>query len=221
MNCRAKKFLQQKYRIGEIGFDELTPIHQMPILKKEFCIPDHLIAFSDIHRKHDYAAGVHMFLDDDRLECIWNNPEYYIEKLKKFQCVFSPDYSTLLDMNKNNINWCSYRSKHIGVLLQRNGIHVIPSVSWAGRNTYDACFDGLPCHSVVAVSTVGVMQKKDSLKFFIRGFREMISRLSPSTIILYGLAPCFDFETPPIVHFENTNLMWKKGYQPVLLEEVI
>jgi hypothetical protein len=35
------------------------------------------------------------------------------------------------------------------------------------------------------------------------------------------MVPRFDFEIPPIVHFENTNLVWKNCYQPTLIEEVI
>lgn len=221
MNFKAKNFLKHKYHLGELDFSELTPIYQMPILKGEFCIPERLVAFDEINRKRDIRAGIHMFLDDYKLECIWNNTEHYIEKMRHFMCVFTPDYSMLLDMSSANINWCSYRSKHIGCILQKNGLRVIPSISWAGRNTYDSCFDGYPHNSVVAVSTVGIMQKPDSLRCFILGFQEMLCRLSPSAIILYGLAPCFDFETPPIIHFENTNLMWKNSYQPVLLEELI
>lgn len=221
MNCRAKNFLKHKYHLGEISFDDLTPVHQMPKLKGENCVPERLVAFDEINRKRDPRAGIHMFLDDYKLECVWNNTEQYVEKMKKFMCVFTPDYSMLLDMSYANINWCSYRSKHIGLIFQKKGLRVIPSVSWAGRNTYDICFDGYPRNSVVAVSTVGIMQKPDALRCFLSGFQEMLARLSPSSIILYGLAPRFDFKTPPITHFENTNLTWKGSYQPVLFEEVI
>ena len=221
MNSAAKKFLISKYRIGEIPYESISMFKQMPILKGEYTIPTHLISFNDINQKHDYSAGVHMFLDDMKLECIWNNPNRYIQKLKNYQCVFTPDFSLLLDMYEPVIEWNSYRSKHIGVLMQKNDIKVIPTISWAGRNTYDACFDGHPRNSVIVVSSLGVMKKKLSLPFFMEGFREMLRRLSPSTIIFYGLIPKFDFETLPIVHFENTNLAWKNCYQPTLIEEVI
>ena len=221
MNSAAKKFLISKYRIGEIPYESISMFKQMPILKGEYTIPTHLISFNDINQKHDYSAGVHMFLDDMKLECIWNNPNRYIQKLKNYQCVFTPDFSLLLDMYEPVIEWNSYRSKHIGVLMQKNDIKVIPTISWAGRNTYDACFDGYPRNSVIVVSSLGVMKKKLSLPFFMEGFREMLRRLSPSTIIFYGLIPKFDFETPPIVPFENTNLACKNCYQPTLIEEVI
>jgi hypothetical protein len=221
MNNTAKKFLISKYRIAEIPYENVSMFKQMPILKGEYVIPSHLISFNDINYKYDYSAGVHMFLDDQILDRIWKNPIHYIDKLKNYHCVFTPDFSLLLNMYEPVISWNSYRSKHIGVLMQKNNIKVIPTISWAGRNTYDACFDGYPRNSVVAVSSVGVMKKKLSLPYFMEGFREMLRRLSPSTIIFYGMVPRFDFEIPPIVHFENTNLVWKNCYQPTLIEEVI
>ena len=61
---------------------------------------------------------------------------------------------------------------------------------WGDEESFDYCFLGIPKHSTVAVSTVGVTNdaewndKNDSL--FRKGYEEMMERLEPETVILYG-----------------------------------
>lgn len=69
-------------------------------------------------------------------------------------------------------------------------MNVIPDVVWGDKESYEYCFLGIPKHSTVAVSTVGVSNdaewnnKEDSL--FLDGYNEMMNRLEPTTVILYG-----------------------------------
>lgn len=55
------------------------------------------------------------------------------------------------------------------------------------------CFDGEPHGSAVAISTVGVERDKSAFEFFVSGYQEMITRLQPSEILVYGKR--FDFMT--------------------------
>ena len=69
---------------------------------------------------------------------------------------------------------------------------MIPDVVWGDEESYNYCFDGLPQHSTVAVSSVGVANdgewndKEDSL--FRKGYNEMLNRLKPTAVIFYGTA---------------------------------
>ena len=221
MNKQAKGYFQRKFKLEEMDFSNLSSDQQMPIIEGTQHIPSRIVDLDVALRRNEHSCGVHTFLDDYKIDRLWNDTEYYIRRLRPFDCVFSPDFSLLIDMPKSAIMWNSYRSKLVGQMFQQSGICVIPTVSWAAPNTYNECFAGLPQKSVVAVSTLGIMQRRDALRYFLLGFKEMLKRLSPTTVVLYGLAPHFDFDTPAIVHFENTNLAWKDSYQPVLLNEVI
>lgn len=56
------------------------------------------------------------------------------------------------------------------------------------------CLDGIEAHSVVAIGTVGGSPKKlIDRKRFEKGLDEMVGRLLPNAIIVYGSAnyPCF------------------------------
>lgn len=54
---------------------------------------------------------------------------------------------------------------------------------------YDWCFDGEPVGGIVAVSSVGTQQNKESKRLFLRGYEEMMKRLSPEWVIFYGKVP--------------------------------
>ena len=62
---------------------------------------------------------------------------------------------------------------------------VIPVVGWGSADTYDFCFDGLPMHSALIVSTNRCFT--DAGKHcYITGFREMVRRLEPFRVLVVG-----------------------------------
>lgn len=70
---------------------------------------------------------------------------------------------------------------------------VIPTISWSAPESWEWCFDGEPHGSAVAIPTVGVERDKSAFDFFVAGYQEMITRLQPSEILVYGKR--FDFMT--------------------------
>lgn len=57
------------------------------------------------------------------------------------------------------------------------------------KSSYDWCFDGEPVGGIVAVSSVGTQVNKESKRLFLRGYEEMMKRLSPEWVIFYGRVP--------------------------------
>jgi hypothetical protein len=83
----------------------------------------------------------------------------------------------------------SHRQKEIPAYWQLHGMTVYPSISWSDEDSYDWCFDGEPVGGIVAVSSVGTQQNKESKRLFLRGYEEMMKRLSPERVIFYGKVP--------------------------------
>lgn len=183
-DARERTF--QAYKLSE--FDEVRSFgkYQIPQLKPCHFIPDHLISFKDILSIADFTAGVHFFTDDYRFERIWRNTAAYLPRLAKFKCVFTPDFSLYLDMPIAMQIWNTYRNRLIGQICQDYGMNVIPTVGWTGEESFDFCFDGLPHGGTVAVSTVGVMNNKNAKEIFRVGMEEMIRKISPDFILIYG-----------------------------------
>lgn len=60
------------------------------------------------------------------------------------ETILTLDFSLYGDMPKSMMVWNTYRSRLISQLMQKAGIIVIPTVSWADEKTFDFCFDRLP-----------------------------------------------------------------------------
>ena len=147
-------------------------------------------------------AGCHFFIDDYQFERLWQRPDAYLDVLKPYKCVLTPDFSLYMDMPDAMQQWNRYRSAALGNYWQRNGITVIPTLSWAQPSSYGFCFKGLPRHSTVATSTVGVARDRDAQKVWHDGMREAMSRLEPSRVLLYGKNIGFDFGGCEVVEYK-------------------
>ena len=66
---------------------------------------------------------------------------------------------------------------------------MIPTISWADKDSFAWCFDGEPVGGVVAVSSVGTQLNKECGRRFLEGYNEMLSRLQPERIFFYGIVP--------------------------------
>ena len=65
---------------------------------------------------------------------------------------------------------------------------VINNVRWGEEDTFSWCFDGIPHNSIVSIGTVGCIKEKCNWQRFAEGLEEMIYRLTPKIILVYGSA---------------------------------
>ena len=193
--------------------EELTnDFWQMPIIKNDNFIPKDLIGFNYAKSSENKDCGIHFYVDDYQFERVWNYPEKYVEVLGQYDCILSPDFSLYLDMPMPMKIWNIYRSRLIGQYYQSRGIRVIPTISWAEKETFAFCFLGIPKGSVVSISTVGVKEDQNALKIWRAGVTEMIKQIKPSAILVYGGKLDYDFKDIKVYYYDNkVTENWKKG----------
>lgn len=155
-------------------------------------IPDEIIGFNEAKTAMNKSVGVHFFIDDYQFERVWNDPDKYEELLGDFDCIFTPDFSLYTDMPLAMKIWNVYRSRMIGQIYEDLGLSVVPTLSWAGEDTFDFVFDGLPKESMYAVSTVGVMRNEETKALWVAGMNRAIEELNPRVVLLYG--PDIEFD---------------------------
>lgn len=177
--------------------------YQMPIIDNDNYIPKKLIGFNYAKTSKERNTGIHFYLDDYQFERIWNNPEEYVDILEKYDCILSPDFSLYLDMSYSMKIWNVFRSRLIGQYYQRQGIKVIPTLSWAEEETFEFCFDGIPKGSIVSISTIGVKRSNEAMNIWKNGVDEMIKRIEPSAILIYGGKIDYDFKNIRVIYYEN------------------
>ncbi len=150
--------------------------------------------------------GVHFFLDDYQFVRLWKNIDRYVDLLKSYDFVMSPDFSTYTNFPKAMQIYNHYRKHWIGAYLQEHGVRVIPTISWSTLDSFEWCFDGEPQNSTVAISSVGCSKTIDK---FITGYDAMMERLHPSIIIFYGNIPAECKGN--IVHISSFTEKWREA----------
>ena len=177
--------------------------YDMPIIEKCDYIPKDLIGFNYALSNKEKNKGIHFYLDDYQFERVWNSPSDYIDILQSYDCSLSPDFSLYLDMPISMMIWNVFRSRLIGQYYQGLGMNVIPTISWGDERTYDFCFDGIEQHGVVSVSTIGVKQDEEQFEIWKKGMDELIKRIQPSTILVYGGKLDYDYKDINVVYYDN------------------
>lgn len=175
------------YNLYDFDENRCTGIYDIPTLDKVIHTPKSLMGFNYCKSTPPQeGVGVHFFLDDYQFERVWNSPEDYCTMLADYDCVLTPDFSLYTNMPIAMMIWNTYRSRLIGQMMQDYGCTVIPTVSWAGTDSYDFAFDGLPTGGTIAVSTIGVKRNKDAFDIWTQGMDECMKLVKPHNIIIYG-----------------------------------
>lgn len=191
------------YNLDEYDEAATDGFYQMPVIEPVSYIPKDLIGFNYALTAPDKASGIHFYIDDYQFERVWNQPDMYLEKLQEFDCMLTPDFSLYTEMPIAMKIWNTYRSRLIGQMAQRLGIIVIPTVSWCEAETFSFCFDGLPKRSTLSISTIGVKKEDYNFGLWKAGVDEMIKRLEPETLIVYGGKVDYDFGKTKVVYYDN------------------
>lgn len=199
------------YNLGDVDSSRLAGKWQMPIIRKTNHVPKDLISFNYVLSTNHYERGVHFYIDDYQFERIWNDPYTYINKLVKYDCVLTPDFSLYTEMPLAMQIWNVYRSRMIGQMLQDAGCTVIPTLQWCREDSFEFCFDGLEEGGTVSVSTIGVKRAKDAGEKWVKGMDEAMARLHPKHVVVYGGDIGYEFNCPvTYIENHNTERMYKK-----------
>lgn len=178
---------------------EIPVLDRVPIDR----IPKHLVAFNDLGRATDRAtSGVHFFRHDETFAKLLASPALYGPKFSDFQCVLTPDITLGSGMN----SWMKAHrvaySRMTGVIWQKRGLVVVPTLRWNSINDLEFVCSGVPNQSVIAVSNYGSRRDRELRRAFESGLPEVIARVSPSALIVFG-----DTRGPAFTDIPDTTLV--------------
>lgn len=156
--------------------------------------------------RHPENKVLHFYVDDYQFERVWNDPDRYIPLLSRFRAVLQPDFSIYEDfpLIVNMIN--HYRKQWCSAYWREHGITVIPCLCWGDVESFGWCFEGVPQHSLVSISTVGGFTSAQQAESWFAGYRKALEVLRPAEILLYGKKwPGIEADCP-ITVVGNTNI---------------
>ena len=167
---------------GKYDIPVLKPVKKIPKINvwKGF---NYVLSDEDEDKKH---TGIHFFIDDYQFERIWNDPDKYVEKLREYGAVATPDFSPYADMPHVCQLYNHYRKHWVGAFLQANGVTVIPTIR-ASRDerSLEWYLDGEPKEGIVIISSMWTGKDEDR-EYFMREYNGMIETLNPNKIFVYG-----------------------------------
>lgn len=159
----------------------------IPLLRSyQDSIPEFYTTFSNINSIGNPNACITGFDHDYVIDRLWYAPEKYVEKISHYKCMAEPDYSLKANHPLGLQIANTFRSHTVAFYMQEHGIIILPSMSWSSTPSYDFCFDGHSKGGAVLVSTIGVIKDERARIYFRNGFIEMLKRISPDAVILYG-----------------------------------
>lgn len=188
---------------GKYDIPILKPVKKLPKIKE--WIPFNYV-LSD---EEPEGKAVHFFIDDYQFERIWNNPDRYIEKLRQYVCVTTPDFSPYGDMPNACQLFNHYRKHWVGAYLQAEGLTVIPTIrASTDPRSFEWYLDGEPHEGIVMISSMWTSDKRTK-EIFLKEYNTMFERLNPSKVFVYGKE---HEELPGNIEYIKTfaNKRWEK-----------
>lgn len=166
-----------------VGYYDIPPIQPM----QENGEVEEWIGFNYVLTDNEPEnKAVHFFIDDYQFERIWNNPDKYVEKLKKYKYVCTPDFSPYGDMPLATQIFNHYRKHWVGKYLQDKGVNIIPTIRCStDERSLDWYLDGEPKGGVVIISSMWT-NKPEEKEIFLKEYNKMYETLQPSKVFLYG-----------------------------------
>lgn len=160
---------------------------------KEIIIPTGMVPFSIRERGLENNDFVCFYENDINFRDILTETESYVEDIRRFPGMISPDCSLYLDAPLCVQIADIYLNRAVGHYMQKQGIYVIPNVRWGDERTYTTelfrdkvAFWGAPHHSIVSVGTYGQIKTAESKRIFREGLIAMLDELEPEVVLVYG-----------------------------------
>ncbi|MDY2696518.1 MAG: DUF4417 domain-containing protein [Eubacteriales bacterium] len=159
----------------------------MPFIKKQEIDLDKIELLNYTKTKMNDEANtnkaIHFFTYDWLFDTVYEKPDTSLEKLDQYYALLTPEFSLYNDMPLARQIDSVFKSRWCGAYWQKQGMSVIPTITWGSDLSFEFCFDGIDVGSIVAVSTY---MREDSENQFMNGYDKMFDIIKPSAVICYG-----------------------------------
>ncbi len=198
MSTDKKNLIDDGFRADLVRTAEFAGVFEIPAIKvpRKFIIPNDTIPFSQRNQTKDYSEFVVFYEHDIRFADVLLATDDYLDELRNFPGVISPDCSLYRDMPLVLQIANTYMNRAVGHYLQSQGIYVIPNVRWGDERSYTTAvlpekfaFAGIAKHSIVSIGTYGCIQSRENKHYFREGLRAMLDELQPEIVLVYGAMP--------------------------------
>lgn len=194
-----KNLVDEGFRVSLVEtafFDGVFEIPHIDAPEKIIIPQKGMVPFSLRERSLLCEDFVCFYEHDVNFREILTDTENYVEDLKRFPGVITPDCSLYLDAPLCVQIASIYLNRAVGYYLSKQGLYVVPNIRWGDERTFTrepfkeaVAFQGVDRHSIVSVGTYGQIRSHESKKVFRAGLVEMLKELEPKVVLVYGAMP--------------------------------
>ena len=198
MGKTATNLVDEGFRISLVETAFFDGKFEIPHIDapKDIIIPEGMVPFSIRERSQDKNDFVCFYENDINFREILINTEEYVDDLKRFPGIVTPDCSLYLDAPLCVQIADIYLNRAVGYYLSQQGLYVVPNIRWGDERTYKSdflgekvAFQGVDKHSIVSIGTYGQIKSAESKRYFREGLEEMLKELEPEVVLVYGAMP--------------------------------
>lgn len=193
-------------RVGRYGFPQLSPQEYIP---EGIILPINYLKSSTDRDQYWF----HCFVDDRQFERSWKNFHKYVPIIMEAAGLICTDFSLYRDDDEEILIRNCLRNRTMAYAYQQLGQKVIPTAGFGGESTWDWCFDGLPEHSTLAITTNGILSDPEARRLFVGGLDALVHKKNPSNLVICGKYPDWIHIKYPkinIVPIPSYSQMWKR-----------
>lgn len=190
----------------------MTSANEMPIVRA--CtgrIPSDIRGINRAVPQALYHVTPHFYFEDARILQYWNKPFETEKLLSHFGSSIGIDLSMTNEMSRPQKMYASFLNKLWVAWLQSRSHNVIPNVSFPDEWEEDYWLEGWPKHSIIAVSSVGVLRHGNPQEW-LRAMKRIRTELQPIHIIRYG-SHISGEDTENCTYFANDNNRSANGWK--------
>jgi hypothetical protein len=122
----------------------------------------------------------HTFVDDWRLETVWRDPYYQVDRVILARWAMTPDFTIETYHSYYFTAWQIYRSRLIGAYWQQHLIHVVPVLQWGNPDFLELTLAGLRHCQIVAVRSPTRESEREWFKV-----AERLNQALPGRLVLH------------------------------------
>ncbi|MBO4901864.1 MAG: DUF4417 domain-containing protein [Lachnospiraceae bacterium] len=198
MGRKIESLVDEGFRVSLVETAFFDGAFEIPHIDgpKDFVIPTGMVPFSIRERSKEQKDFVCFYEHDLNFREILTNTEDYVDDLKRFPGIITPDCSLYIDAPLCVQIAGIYLNRAVGYYLSKQGIYTIPNIRWGDERTYTTelfdeklAFQGVDRHSIVSVGTYGQIRSAESKRYFREGLISMLDELEPEVVLVYGSMP--------------------------------
>lgn len=170
---------------------DFTGKYKFPVLQQQRNLPDKMALPINymLSTQNLNDNWFHCFVGDKQFNRFWYSFDKYIPYLKSVGGIISTDFSIYRnddeDIQIRNI----YRNRVMAYAMQKVNPNTIPTAGFGAENTWNWCFDGLPFHSTVAITTNGTLTDPEAQRLFVGGVDALVQTVKPYALVICGNYP--------------------------------